>query len=95
MLSVIERGRRTTSILMQALRIEMPPSVGETRAPAEPLIASDDEWLVIHDPKHSPIRMDVHCPQCVVYNCGWCQYCEDDYFQCCTSTCASGACACL
>lgn len=69
------------------------PFIGDTRFPARPLVPADREWQVFHDPQHEPVRMDVHCPSCAVWNCGSCTICIDDYFVCChTITCSVCSC---
>lgn len=86
--------KRKRGSLLKAATTIVRPFIGDTRHPAKPLVAGDPEWLVFHDPSHEPIRMDVHCPSCGVWNCGCCSWCEDDYFQCCWTTCSTGCCRC-
>jgi hypothetical protein len=54
-------------------------------------------WVTIasfgkQDRKPPEIRADSHCPSCSFTTCPTydCNYCEDDYFQCCGSTCQRG-----
>jgi hypothetical protein len=90
-LKAAQQAKRATSTFMDALRTAL-PGITETHKPGRPLVESEEEWLVIHDPNHEPVRMDWHCPTCTMVWCpgGGCQICEDDYFTCCWGNCGSG-----
>jgi hypothetical protein len=64
-----------------------------SRDTSAPVIAitttARDDWqtLLQPDEKRVDIRNDTHCPSCGVYYCPFCQFCEDDYGDCCWSSC--------
>ena len=90
-LKAAQQAAATTFKVIDAVRTAL-PGVEESRRSRKPLVESDAEWLVIHDPTHQPVRMDFHCPQCTLISCpgGGCNFCADDYFECCWGNCGAG-----
>jgi hypothetical protein len=88
-MSVLAPEESKHSWLIEAATTIVRPFIGDTRRPAQPLVHAEQEWQVLHDPAHEPVRMDSHCPSCGTWSCGWCSYCFDDYFVCCWNTCPS------